>query len=94
MVQMPTPRACFIWLLPIDALNYKANCTLEQTASDTMTVEQCLSFCGGLEYVGLEYGRECWCSAKLNSYAPKLPDDKCSSPCSGDKAEVCGGSLR
>lgn len=29
------------------------------TASDTMTIEACATFCGGYTYFGTEYGREC-----------------------------------
>ncbi|MCJ1312696.1 hypothetical protein MMC25_006372 [Agyrium rufum] len=66
------------------------------TASDTMTVAQCLAFCGqvGLTYAGLEYARECWCAATLNTNAAKLPDANCTDPCAGDDTEICGGSLK
>ena len=65
-----------------------------QSASDTMTVEQCLAFCGQTEYAALEYGRECWCAATLNVYAPKLADADCSLTCTGDGSQLCGGSLK
>jgi len=58
-----------------------------------MTVEQCFALCGSRTFAGLEYGRECWCSNVLNSYAEKLSDGNCSLTCSGDKKEVCGGPL-
>jgi len=63
-------------------------------ASDSMTVELCLSICGSDTFAGLEYGRECWCSQYLNVDSVKLPDANCTFRCSGDEAEVCGGSLK
>ena len=59
-----------------------------------MTVEQCFAFCGTSSFAGLEYGRECWCSNVLNTYAEKLTDANCSLTCRGDKTEVCGGVLK
>lgn len=31
----------------------------DHTASDTMTIEDCASYCSGYQYFGLEYTREC-----------------------------------
>jgi hypothetical protein len=31
----------------------------DHTASDTMTIEDCASYCSGYKYFGLEYTREC-----------------------------------
>ncbi len=64
-----------------------------QKASDGMTVEQCLSFCGTTQYAGLEYGRECWCAPQLNTLSQKLPDTSCQLSCAGNQTELCGGSL-
>lgn len=76
-----------------DLGNVRALAGGNMTASNSMTVEQCMAFCGSNKYAGLEYGRECWCSDTLNSFAQKLPDLNCSLTCSGDKTEVCGGFL-
>lgn len=62
-------------------------------ASDVMTVQRCMKFCGKSEYAGLEYGRECWCSVDLNTLSLKLPDSSCDLACSGNSSQVCGGSL-
>lgn len=56
-------------------------------------MEYCVQVCGSAAYAGLEYGRECWCSAYLNSQAVKLADAACGMRCSGDQTEVCGGDL-
>ncbi|KAK4992902.1 hypothetical protein LTR50_000808 [Elasticomyces elasticus] len=62
-------------------------------ANSTMTPAICLSFCGGSQYAGLEYGRECWCSPYVNSLAAKLEDGSCNIACEGNASQVCGGRL-
>lgn len=61
-------------------------------ATDKMTVEWCLDFCGGTQYAGLEYGRECWCSPYLSSLSTQLPDGACGIPCKANDTAACGGS--
>jgi hypothetical protein len=58
-----------------------------------MTPDMCLSFCNGKKYAGLEYGRECWCSASLSTLSDKLDDKKCDMVCVGDGTKFCGGYL-
>ncbi|KAF2493734.1 WSC-domain-containing protein, partial [Lophium mytilinum] len=58
---------------------------------DDMTPDMCLSFCDGMNYAGLEYGRECWCSYSLSTLSKKLDEKKCDMPCAGDGAKFCGG---
>ncbi|CAL8579095.1 hypothetical protein XPA_004854 [Xanthoria parietina] len=62
-------------------------------ATDTMTVQRCLKFCGDKSYAGLEYGRECWCALSLNPLSQKLPDSQCNLGCKGNATQTCGGSL-
>ncbi|CAO1597346.1 hypothetical protein XANCAGTX0491_001159 [Xanthoria calcicola] len=62
-------------------------------ATDTMTVQRCLKFCGDKPYAGLEYGRECWCALSLNPLSQKLPDSQCNLGCMGNATQICGGSL-
>ncbi|WVQ79634.1 hypothetical protein IAT38_001734 [Cryptococcus sp. DSM 104549] len=64
------------------------------TASDDMTIETCLNFCGnkGFQYAGIEYGRECYCGNSLvNGASLTLPSTGCSVACAGDDTTVCGG---
>ncbi|ORY79549.1 WSC domain-domain-containing protein [Protomyces lactucae-debilis] len=58
--------------------------------SSALTNAACASYCGdqGFAYSGTEYSEECYCSDKL----PSTSSTMCSSPCSGDKMETCGGS--
>jgi hypothetical protein len=50
--------------------------TGDHTASDTMTIEDCASYCSGYQYFGLEYTREC--SSPIPPLLPfnKLTSDK------------------
>lgn len=60
------------------------------TTSSSLTTESCVSFCGsaGYAYSGTEYGQECYCSDDL----PTELSTGCTSTCSGDATESCGGS--
>ena len=64
--------------------------TSSSTASDSMTVESCASFCDGTNYFGVEYGRECYCGASLPSTSTLQPPTDCSFTCSGNRSEYCG----
>ncbi|KAH8815901.1 WSC domain-containing protein [Xylogone sp. PMI_703] len=61
--------------------------------SSSMTQETCIAFCKGnnYRYAGLEDGGECFCGSAING--PKLDDAECSTPCSGNPDEMCGGNL-
>lgn len=51
---------------------------------DRMTVESCLQACSEYNYVGLEYGRECWCDNVLLSSASLSADGReCNMPWDG-----------
>ncbi|KAI9894440.1 MAG: hypothetical protein M1814_003198 [Vezdaea aestivalis] len=64
------------------------------TASDTMTVENCAAFCNGATYFGVEYGRECYCSASLKAGSEKQAESDCSFPCKGNSSQFCGAGGR
>lgn len=64
-------------------------------ANDGMTVETCLQACSEYTYVGLEYGRECWCDNALPSSASHSADEReCNMPCAGSSLEICGNGNR
>ncbi|MCJ1393673.1 hypothetical protein MMC18_006549 [Xylographa bjoerkii] len=68
--------------------------TSKSTSTSTTTYASCAVFCSGYNYMGLEYGSECWCG---NSYANPTslsPDTDCSFSCSGSASEVCGAGDR
>ena len=63
----------------------------------SMTVESCGSFCrdSGYLFFGLEYSQECWCGSQIHQNSTAFDETAgpvCDFPCSGDAAQVCGGS--
>ncbi|KAH8882217.1 WSC-domain-containing protein [Thozetella sp. PMI_491] len=64
------------------------------SASNGMTVEQCVASCGGYAYAGLEYGRECYCGNSFQAGSIPAPITDCSFLCAGNSSEYCGGSSR
>ncbi|KAH8063440.1 glycosyl hydrolase [Aureococcus anophagefferens] len=77
------------------------------------TPETCAAFCyargaadsgaapgaygGAVRYVGLEAGRECWCSSvgvADEARCPRADDSDCDAPCVGDASQRCGGTWR
>ena len=67
--------------------------------ANNMTVETCGAYCTSTNYYGLyglEYSSECYCGNSLLNGGSYLPasDTSCNLRCSGNDAEVCGGSGR
>lgn len=77
-----------------DADVQKRALPLGQLLDAKMTVEKCLMTCEehGLQYGGLEYKHECYCSDKPPRYE-KLSEDRCNQECGGSSVEKCGGAL-
>ncbi|KAG8852570.1 hypothetical protein FRB91_006355 [Serendipita sp. 411] len=61
------------------------------SVSGSMTIEKCLDACSaaGFEYAGVEYAQECFCG--LSAPSQVATDGRCSMPCKGNPAELCGG---
>ncbi|MCJ1294194.1 hypothetical protein MMC34_005751 [Xylographa carneopallida] len=74
--------------------NVRALAGGNMTASSSLTVASCLTFCGSSAYAGIEYGRECWCAPYINANSQKLSDADCTDACEGDGTEICGDALR
>ncbi|KAK1982637.1 WSC domain-containing protein [Colletotrichum cereale] len=66
------------------------------TAADTMTVENCASFCSvdGWRFMGIEYGRECFCGNSTNAGSVPAPLRECNMLCMGNKYQYCGAGSR
>lgn len=62
------------------------------TASNTMTLETCATFCEGFTYFGVEYSTECFCGNAIRGTA--APESECTELCAGDATEWCGGPNR
>jgi arylsulfatase A len=56
---------------------------------DALTLELCGGLCKGFKYFGVQNGGSgCFCGPSYGKYGPS---NNCSLPCSGNKAETCGG---
>lgn len=64
------------------------------TASDTMTIETCATFCAGFTYFGTEFGRECYCGNTFAAGSVVAPDSDCKTLCAGNALEFCGAGGR
>ncbi|KAH6626212.1 heme peroxidase [Chaetomium sp. MPI-SDFR-AT-0129] len=63
-------------------------------AVDGLTLEGCAVYCGGWEYFGAEYGRECYCGNTINGDSVPAAQGDCSMTCAGDPFEYCGAGDR
>ena len=63
-----------------------------------MTRDTCFAHCASnnQRYAGLQYAIECFCGDSDDDYAIYGPasESDCSTPCSGNPAEICGGGWR
>ncbi|TDZ75120.1 WSC domain-containing protein [Colletotrichum trifolii] len=65
------------------------------TADDALTPEKCAAFCAGSAYMGLEYGKECWCGNTLGALSKAVASQEdCNMPCAGTRTNFCGGPAR
>ncbi|KXH67150.1 WSC domain-containing protein, partial [Colletotrichum salicis] len=66
------------------------------TASDTMTVETCATFCsaGNWQYMGIEYARECFCGNTTNAGSLPAALTDCNMLCKGNTLQYCGAGGR
>ncbi|KAF3911439.1 hypothetical protein ABW20_dc0104528 [Dactylellina cionopaga] len=63
---------------------------------DGMTVEKCLSLASQrqVRYAGVEFGGECWIASQMDTVARQGSEQDCSSICTGNSLEICGGDSR
>ncbi|XP_072028695.1 uncharacterized protein [Amphiura filiformis] len=67
------------------------------SSTEAMTLSRCLKFCWfrNMIYAGIENSTDCWCGYKAAfDIDEKRPDVECSSVCSGNRENVCGGEWR
>ncbi|KAJ7738795.1 glycosyl hydrolase catalytic core-domain-containing protein [Mycena metata] len=67
--------------------------------SSSNTPQTCIAFCSGKGYsmAGVEFAQECWCGSSYNPIAGTVQsaaDSDCSSACTGDSTQTCGGASR
>ncbi|KAF8623873.1 hypothetical protein AX17_007275 [Amanita inopinata Kibby_2008] len=65
-------------------------------SSNTMTVENCIAFCGAgnFVYAGTEYADECYCGNVIQNGGTSATGTDCNMACSGNSQELCGGPNR
>lgn len=63
-------------------------------AADTMTLEDCRTFCSAYTYFGVEYARECYCGNSFNAGSVTRPASECSMTCAGNPFQYCGAGNR
>ncbi|KAK3681643.1 hypothetical protein B0T22DRAFT_387291, partial [Podospora appendiculata] len=65
-------------------------------ASDDMTLESCATFCSesAYAYMGVEYGRECYCGTSLGAGSVLAPSAECNLLCKGNQFQYCGAGGR
>lgn len=61
---------------------------------DGMSVNSCLTRCPTANYIGVEYGRECWCGKTLRAEATLKGSKECNMVCKGNVGEYCGAGDR
>lgn len=59
-------------------------------SADDMTPAKCASLCPQSNFIGVEFGRECWCGPSLQ-YNYKTFNRLCPMSCAGDASSICGG---
>lgn len=61
-----------------------------------MTTALCRTGCAQMNYTlaGTELGRQCWCGNALGGSARPQPYSVCTSPCSGNSSQTCGGDYK
>jgi hypothetical protein len=61
---------------------------------NSMTVEECATFCVGYTYFGTEYGTECYCGNSFANPTSAAAESDCSFLCPGNSNEFCGAGNR
>ncbi|PNS16603.1 WSC domain-containing protein 2 [Sphaceloma murrayae] len=63
------------------------------TDQATTSVDTCMKKCQGSQYMGLEYGKQCFCGNSIP--ADRVPQSsqlgQCNMPCAGNSSQICGG---
>ncbi|OLL25351.1 putative fungistatic metabolite [Neolecta irregularis DAH-3] len=65
--------------------------SLEFMSSSIVSVPECSNLCSDFDYMGLEYGGECFCGNDLHSGTVKAPDKRCFMTCVMTPGTNCGG---
>ncbi|KAL2072787.1 hypothetical protein VTL71DRAFT_12130 [Oculimacula yallundae] len=73
-----------------DNTNNVRTLSVNMGSQSTMTPAVCKTLCAAYKYYGVEYASECWCDNTFPTGS--VVSSACTMPCSGDGAQICGGS--
>merc|ERR1712050_101326 len=65
-----------------------------KAARGPMSIDSCIDLCEGFDFAGVENGDECWCGNDYPAEEFQAPMAECSTVCSGDDSQLCGGRWR
>ncbi|KIJ98425.1 hypothetical protein K443DRAFT_9163 [Laccaria amethystina LaAM-08-1] len=89
--------------VPVVVSNYKnfavdgcftpTTLSFQFSTSTNATVESCIDMCSAANYIraGLVAGSQCWCGNVIKPGNSGVGDSLCSTACTGNASEVCGG---
>ena len=66
----------------------------DRWGDDIMSVNACLARCPTANYIGVEYGRECWCGITIRAEVALKENEECNMLCKGNFREYCGAGGR
>ncbi|KAL8799931.1 MAG: hypothetical protein Q9182_005519 [Xanthomendoza sp. 2 TL-2023] len=87
-----TPEGCYTEGYNGRAVAFRQS----QLDSKSMTTKVCLGACKSQNFplAALEFGGECYCGVVLGNGTASAPDTECSTKCTGDSTDFCGGRGR
>ncbi|KAF8263422.1 copper radical oxidase [Lactarius quietus] len=79
-----------------DNVNGRALTSASYTDTVGMTVESCVNFCNGQNYIyaGVEYAQECYCGNIITGGSASVASSDCNFACKGNPSETCGAGNR
>ena len=93
--EQPVAAGGFVYLgCRTEVLNGTRALAGATTSGDDMSNEECSEFCEGYEFMGTQFGRECYCGQELSEKAEAAEATECDMLCSGTTMEFCGGPNR
>lgn len=90
----PTAAAGLFYSLGCYGEKPNGRALTEVYTNKTMTVEMCASEAKrrSYEFMGVEFGQECWLGASIADGSVSVAQSKCSTVCPGNSTNFCGGS--
>ncbi|KAL8691683.1 MAG: hypothetical protein Q9224_004118 [Gallowayella concinna] len=87
-----TPEGCYTEGYNGRAVAFRQS----QLDSKSMTTKTCLGACKRQNFplAALEFGGECYCGVVLGNGTASAPETECSTKCTGDSTDFCGGRSR